>query len=319
VPGAAGMAGCAGTAQSGVPGGADLAGFPAGAPGAAGAPGTPAGVAGAAPGWVDVTQSGAPAGAGFPGLAGAAPGVPGAPGAPGVPGAPGAPGAIFLLSSASSALMRCSIASNFLMTSSADAVDGAEPGGDAVCADEGCDEGGCDPEGCVAEGCDEDGCDEEGCDKGFCAAFGDEGCEPGVAAPGGVVAPGAGGFTPSCANAVPPPVTAVASRSAASLVRWLFARWLFGKYAPRSSAITGVPGPTSRATIPERSIDNGPRSLRVLKPPISPVPASFSAGTPRPNARRSRVRGIDQTWGKLNTVTSRIDLKAPEYQGFLLF
>jgi hypothetical protein len=225
------------------------------------------------------------------------------------------PGAIFLLSSASSALMRCSIASNFLVTSSADAMDGVEPGGDEVCADEGCDEGGCDPEGCVAEGCDGEGCDGEGCDKGFCAAFGDEGCEPGVAAPG------ARGFTPSCANAVPPPVTAVASRSAASLARWLSVRWLsvqwlFGEYAPRSSAITGVPGPTGRATFSGRSVDNGPRSLRVLKPPISPVPASFSAGTPRPNARRSRVRGIDQTWGKLNTVTSRIDLKASDYQGF---
>jgi hypothetical protein len=218
------------------------------------------------------------------------------------------PGAIFLLSSASSALMRCSIASNFLVTSSADAMDGVEPGGDEVCADEGCDEGGCDPEGCVAEGC-----DGEGCDKGFCAAFGDEGCEPGVAAPG------ARGFTPSCANAVPPPVTAVASRSAASLARWLSVRWPFGEYAPRSSAITGVPGPTGRATFSERFVDNGPRSLRVLKPPISPVPASFSAGTPRPNARRSRVRGINQSWGKLNTVTSRIDLKAFDYQGFWLF
>jgi hypothetical protein len=209
--------------------------------------------------------------------------------------------------------MRCSIASNFLVTSSADAVAGVGPGGDGVCADEGCDEGGCDPEGCVAEGCDEDGCDEVGCDKGFCAAFGDEGCEPGVAAPG------AGGFTPSCANAVPPPVTAVANRSAASLVRRLFVRWLFGESAPHPSAITGVPEPSGRATFPERSIDNGPRSLRVLKPPISPVPASFSAGTPRPNARRSRVRGIDQTWGKLNTVTSRIDLKPSDYQGFRLF
>ena len=161
-----------------------------------------------------------------------------------------------------------------------------------------------------SEGCDEDGCDEEGCDKGFCAAFGDEGCEPGVAAPG------AGGFTPSCANAVPPPVTAVASRSAASLVLRLFVRWLFGEHAPRSSAISAVPGPTGRAIFPERSIDNGPRSLRVLKPPISPVPASFSAGTPRPNARRSRVRGIDQAWGKLNTVPSRISLKASDTKGF---
>jgi hypothetical protein len=201
--------------------------------------------------------------------------------------------------------MRCSIASNFLATSSADAVDGAEPGGDEVCADEGCDEDGCDEGGC--DGCDPEGCDAEGCDEGVCAAFGDEGCEPGVAAPGG--------FTPSCANAVPPPVIAVASRSAA-----IRARWLRGAHAPYPIATTDSwPDPAGRAHFPERSIDNGPRSLRILKPPISPVPASFSAGTPRPNARRSRVRGIDQTWGKLNTVTSRIDLKAPEYQRFLLF
>jgi hypothetical protein len=102
-------------------------------------------------------------------------------------------------------------------------------------------------------------------------------------------------------------------------VQWRCVRWLFGGYALRSSAITGVPEPTGRATFPERSIDNGQRSLRVLKPPISPVPASFSAGTPRPKARHSRVRGIDQTWGKLNTVTSRIDLKASDYQVFRYF
>jgi hypothetical protein len=114
--------------------------------------------------------------------------------------------------------MRCSIASNFFTMSSPDAVDGADAKG---CVEEGCVDDGCDDEGCPAEGGD------EGCEG--CVAFCDEDCdgvEPGVAAPGaaGFAPPWKPGITPSWANAVPPPVIAVASKSAASLVRWLL-RW----------------------------------------------------------------------------------------------
>jgi hypothetical protein len=112
--GAVGAGVCA-AVQSGAPGAAFAALAAASAPPAGAVPPLALGWAasGFAPddGWFEVTQSGAPAGAGLAGLAPAAVGAePGAPGAGAVP--------FFLLSSVSSVLMRCSMSWSFFATSS---------------------------------------------------------------------------------------------------------------------------------------------------------------------------------------------------------
>jgi hypothetical protein len=138
------------------------------------------------------------------------------------------------LSSVSSAWIRCSIASNFLTMSSADAVDGADPGGD----DPGVVEEGCAAEGCADESCAEEAGDDKGCGCDACVAFGDEDddgcvacvfrdedCDGGAPGAAGLTPSCPAGLTPSCASAVPPLVIAVASKSAANLARWPL-RWL---------------------------------------------------------------------------------------------
>ena len=69
---------------------------------------------------------------------------------------------------------------------------------------------------------DDAGCDDAGCDCETCAAFCDEDRGGACVLGDGVFGDGdCAGGEPSCANAVPPPVIAVASKSAASLARWL--------------------------------------------------------------------------------------------------
>jgi hypothetical protein len=147
--------------------------------------------------------------------------------------------------------MRCSIASSFFTTSSPGAPDGAAAGVDA---------------GDIGEGEVDDGDVDEGdVDEGDVGGRGV-------------------GITPSCANADPP--MAVASKSAASLARCSCSadasRPRVTSFARRSRA-----SPPS----PDRAIGNSPRSLRSLKPPISPsprvIPASAASQRDRPPASTS--------------------------------